>query len=228
MVLGSSLPRCPCPAQPLPTRHPKSRQQKPSTEWWWRQARDRGLCWGFVHQPVGRPAGAAPVCPGFAMRGALGTPWPRRPTLALLPLQYGMLLYQNYRVPQQRKAVLSAFSAPVVSKLSLGSRAVSARGRRGLWASCLRRGCPRAAAQPACAFWRSQALSPPCLPSRVPSGSSPLCLPSPHPHTSPQGSCSRWSVYGFYSRAQKPDSCAQEPPLPPVLCPLQPWHPWCW
>lgn len=55
------------------------------------------------------------------MRGALGAPWPRRLTLALLPLQYGMLLYQNYRVPQQRKAVLSPFSAPVVSKLGLGS-----------------------------------------------------------------------------------------------------------
>uniref|UniRef100_A0A4X1T9X9 Growth factor receptor bound protein 10 n=1 Tax=Sus scrofa TaxID=9823 RepID=A0A4X1T9X9_PIG len=30
-------------------------------------------------------------------------------------LKYGMLLYQNYRVPQQRKAVLSPFSAPVRS-----------------------------------------------------------------------------------------------------------------
>ena len=33
-----------------------------------------------------------------------------------LPLQYGMLLYQNYRIPQQRKAMLSHFSTPVVSQ----------------------------------------------------------------------------------------------------------------
>ncbi|KAB0403926.1 hypothetical protein E2I00_016929, partial [Balaenoptera physalus] len=32
------------------------------------------------------------------------------------PQGYGMLLYQNYRIPQQRKAVLSPFSTPVVSK----------------------------------------------------------------------------------------------------------------
>ncbi|XP_076975350.1 growth factor receptor-bound protein 10 isoform X2 [Tamandua tetradactyla] len=30
-------------------------------------------------------------------------------------LKYGMLLYQNYRIPQQRKALLSPFSAPVRS-----------------------------------------------------------------------------------------------------------------
>lgn len=29
--------------------------------------------------------------------------------------QYGMLLYQNYRIPQQRKAMLPHFSTPVVS-----------------------------------------------------------------------------------------------------------------
>ncbi|XP_057406400.1 growth factor receptor-bound protein 10 isoform X4 [Balaenoptera acutorostrata] len=38
---------------------------------------------------------------------------PPSPTLAWK--QYGMLLYQNYRIPQQRKAVLSPFSTPVRS-----------------------------------------------------------------------------------------------------------------
>lgn len=32
-----------------------------------------------------------------------------------VPLQYGILLYQNYKIPQQRKTLLSHFSAPVVS-----------------------------------------------------------------------------------------------------------------
>ncbi|OBS63680.1 hypothetical protein A6R68_07781, partial [Neotoma lepida] len=31
-------------------------------------------------------------------------------------LKYGMLLYQNYRIPQQRKALLSPFNTPVVSR----------------------------------------------------------------------------------------------------------------
>lgn len=35
-----------------------------------------------------------------------------------LPLQYGMLLYQNYRIPPQRKALLPSFSTPVVSTLA--------------------------------------------------------------------------------------------------------------
>lgn len=30
-------------------------------------------------------------------------------------LQYGIVLYQNYKIPQQRKTLLSHFSAPVVS-----------------------------------------------------------------------------------------------------------------
>lgn len=33
------------------------------------------------------------------------------------PLQYGIVLYQNYKIPQQRKTLLSHFSAPVVSLL---------------------------------------------------------------------------------------------------------------
>lgn len=32
-----------------------------------------------------------------------------------VPPQYGILLYQNYKIPQQRKTLLSHFSAPVVS-----------------------------------------------------------------------------------------------------------------
>lgn len=31
------------------------------------------------------------------------------------PPQYGIVLYQNYKIPQQRKTLLSHFSAPVVS-----------------------------------------------------------------------------------------------------------------
>lgn len=40
------------------------------------------------------------------------------------PSQYGIVLYQSYNVPQQRKSSLSPFSAPVVSEdlLSLTSR----------------------------------------------------------------------------------------------------------
>lgn len=34
----------------------------------------------------------------------------------VFPLQYGMLLYQNYRIPQQRKALLSPFNTPMVSR----------------------------------------------------------------------------------------------------------------
>lgn len=53
------------------------------------------------------------VCPVWGFGGS-GCPgdwlWPS------LPLQYGMLLYQNYRIPQQRKAMLSSFSTPVVSQ----------------------------------------------------------------------------------------------------------------
>lgn len=50
---------------------------------------------------------------GGWLRGARA-PWCRPLTLA--PPQYGMLLYQSYRVPQQRKASLSPFSTPVVSE----------------------------------------------------------------------------------------------------------------
>lgn len=32
-----------------------------------------------------------------------------------VPTQYGIVLYQNYKIPQQRKTLLSHFSAPVVS-----------------------------------------------------------------------------------------------------------------
>lgn len=32
-----------------------------------------------------------------------------------VPPQYGIVLYQNYKIPQQRKTLLSHFSAPVVS-----------------------------------------------------------------------------------------------------------------
>lgn len=42
--------------------------------------------------------------------------FPGRSLTVASPLQYGMLLYQNYRIPQQRKALLSPFSTPVVSK----------------------------------------------------------------------------------------------------------------
>lgn len=30
-------------------------------------------------------------------------------------LQYGIILYQNYKIPQQRKTLISHFTAPVVS-----------------------------------------------------------------------------------------------------------------
>lgn len=50
-------------------------------------------------------------CCAFASWG-LTRPW--RLTLAF-SFQYGMLLYQNYRIPQQRKALLPHFSTPVVS-----------------------------------------------------------------------------------------------------------------
>lgn len=35
-----------------------------------------------------------------------------------LSLQYGIVLYQNYKIPLQRKTLLSHFSAPVVSVLN--------------------------------------------------------------------------------------------------------------
>lgn len=39
-------------------------------------------------------------------------------TLSTCVFQYGIVLYQNYKIPQQRKTLLSHFSAPVVSLTS--------------------------------------------------------------------------------------------------------------
>lgn len=40
--------------------------------------------------------------------------WRRLPSLVSPPPQFGIVLYQSYNVPQQRKSSLSPFSAPVV------------------------------------------------------------------------------------------------------------------
>lgn len=53
------------------------------------------------------------------MRVACGSP-------LVLSLQYGIVLYQNYKVPQQRKTLLSHFSAPVVGFRHLASQTCSA------------------------------------------------------------------------------------------------------
>lgn len=55
-------------------------------------------------------------CPGLG--GAPGAP---RLTLAF-PLQYGVLLYQNFRIPPPRKALLPSFSTPVVSTAAASQR----------------------------------------------------------------------------------------------------------
>lgn len=87
--------------------------------WWW-QAPETGLCWVFIKFTQSPPiilyecgSWVPRVCPVWGFRGSRCPGdwlWPS------LPLQYGMLLYQNYRIPQQRKAMLSHFSTPVVSQ----------------------------------------------------------------------------------------------------------------
>lgn len=61
-----------------------------------------------------------------------GSSWVLVLTL-VFPLQYGMLLYQNYRIPQQRKGLAPPFNAPMVS----GVRALNGQGYGNHSAACL-------------------------------------------------------------------------------------------